>query len=150
MSGFDPAIGDALRLLAAFLLAIPLGWDRENETRNHGIRTYPLVAMGSAAYALAAGAFLEPTSDAHARIIQGLITGIGFLGAGAIMRDDDHVKGSATAASVWCTAAVGVAVAHGRWTVAVTTVVLGFIALRWLKALKKPNGPDDQEAESSR
>lgn len=130
------------KLVAAFLAGVPLGWDREVETRNHGLRTYPIVAMGSTAYVLVAASFLDGDSAGHARLLQGLVTGIGFLGAGAIIRHEDSVTGSATAASVWSTAALGAAIAHDEWIIALTVGLCSLMGLRWLKAFKRDDNPD--------
>jgi putative Mg2+ transporter-C (MgtC) family protein len=106
----------SLKMLAAFLLALPIGWNREQQTRIMGLRTFPLVALGSTAYVLISLAVLTEETESQARIIQGLITGIGFVGGGAILKDPaGSVQGTATAVSVWTTGALGIAVAYGRF-----------------------------------
>lgn len=132
------------KLGAAFVLALPVAFDRERAARSLGLRTYPLVAMGSCGYILVAAAFLSSDSPEHARILQGLIAGIGFLGGGALLREDDRVRGSATAASVWSTAAVGAAVAYDRIEVALALTLANFITLRWVKVLKPAVQSDDE------
>ena len=122
----------------AALLALPVGWDRERSSRQMGLRTFPLVAVASAGYVLVASTALGTDSDAaHARIIQGLMTGIGFLGGGAILKTGDRVKGTATAASIWSTAAIGAAVAYHRVDVAILLSATNFLALRVLQPVKK-------------
>jgi putative Mg2+ transporter-C (MgtC) family protein len=71
-----------------------------------------------------------------ARIIQGLITGIGFIGGGAILKQGANVQGTATAASIWSTGAIGGAVAFGRYEIAIVLSIMNFATLRWLTPLK--------------
>ena len=104
-----------IKMIVAFLLALPIAWNRERHTRIMGLRTFPLVALGSTAYVLVSLSILRDDPDAQARIIQGLITGIGFVGGGAILKDPGgSVQGTATAVSVWTTGALGISVAYGR------------------------------------
>lgn len=124
-------------LAVAFLIALPVGWDRERATRAVGLRTFPLVAVASAAYVVVARAVAEDGSDAQSRVIAGLITGIGFLGGGAIVKVGGRVRGTATAASIWSTAAIGAAVAYERLDVAVLLSAINFVALRLLRPFKK-------------
>ena len=121
-----------LRLGAAFLLALPVGWDREHSDESAGLRTFPLVAVSSCAF-LVMSYMAFP--DQQSRVLQGLITGIGFVGGGAILKSDDRVRGTATAASVWTTGAIGAAVALGRLDVAVVISIATFATLRWLHHL---------------
>jgi putative Mg2+ transporter-C (MgtC) family protein len=136
--GFE--IGLALRDLAliavAFFLALPVGWEREVSERSAGLRTFPLVAMASCGYILIGSRVLEGHPEGLARIVEGLMTGIGFIGGGAILKSGLSVRGTATAASVWNTGAIGAAVAFGRYEIAVVLSLLNFAALRWLMPLK--------------
>ena len=105
----------ASRLLVAGLLGALLGWEREKRGKAAGLRTHILVAVGSAAFvAIPQQAGYGP--DAISRVLQGLVAGIGFLGAGCILKSEaDHqITGLTTAAGVWLTAAVGVAAGAGR------------------------------------
>jgi putative Mg2+ transporter-C (MgtC) family protein len=122
----------------AFLLALPVGWDRERSERSAGLRTFPLVAMASCGYILIAAPILAGHPEGQARVIEGLITGIGFIGGGAILKGDGAVRGTATAASIWNTGAIGAAVAFQRYEVAILLAVVNFAALRWLARLKEP------------
>lgn len=131
------AASHLLRLVAAFLLALPIGWDREKATRNLGLRTFPLVAMASAGFILVARTIVAPGDPQQLRVLAGLMTGIGFLGGGAIVKKGLTVVGTATAASIWCTAAVGAAVAHGRLEIAVALTLVNFLTLRWLEPIKR-------------
>jgi putative Mg2+ transporter-C (MgtC) family protein len=117
MGMFWSAGHDALRILIAYLLAIPVGWYREKEAHSIGVRTFPLVAVASCGYLLL-GTAPGMTADSQSRIIQGLVAGIGFIGGGAILNDRGHVHGAATAASIWNFGVVGAAVAQDRFVLA--------------------------------
>lgn len=127
---------DVLRLAVAFALAFPIAWNREKATRIMGMRTFSLVALGACAYVLIAEHFLPAeASEARARIIQGLLAGIGFLGAGAILKHEDQVHGTATAASIWMTGALGAAAGHGEFGLAVVLSIATFVLLNVLSAI---------------
>ena len=85
------------QVLFAFVLAVPIGWNRETRSRSAGLRTFPLVALGACAFILVGKSVIE-SADANARLVQGLIGGLGFLGGGAIIKHDNAVIGTATAA----------------------------------------------------
>jgi len=123
-------------LLYAYLLALPIGWDRERNERSAGLRTFPLVAVAACAYMLVGLQVLD-SSGAEARVMEGIITGIGFIGGGAILKSvvkgDSYVSGTATAASLWLTGAIGVAVATGRLEIALVLSVTTFLTLRLVK-----------------
>ena len=123
------------KLGLAFLLALPVAWDRESEERSLGLRTFPLVAMASASYVLVASAGIGDGPEL-ARIVQGLITGIGFLGGGAIVKRGASVHGTATAAGIWSTAAMGAAVALGRLEIAVALTLANVFVLRSMRTVK--------------
>src|SRR5215203_1985464 len=104
-------------LAAAYLLALPIGWNREKAERSAGLRTFPLVAIATCGFIQAAEGLTRESPEAMARIVEGLITGMGFIGGGAILRLKDSVKGTATAASLWATGAIGMAVGLGVFDV---------------------------------
>ena len=132
--GWHTDLLDAGKLLAAYLLALPVGWYREKEAHSVGVRTFPIVAMASCGYVLlAAGG--DPS--AQSRIIQGLVAGIGFIGGGAILKSDFNVHGTATAASIWNTGVLGAAVAQDRWLLGVVLAVMNLFALRVLLPWKQ-------------
>lgn len=87
-------------LAIAYMLALPIGWNREPEERSAGLRTFPLAAIASCGFIQAAEGITSSSPEAMARIVKGLITGMGFIGGGAILRLKDSVKGTATAASL--------------------------------------------------
>ena len=124
-------------LAAAFALAVPIGWDREKRARSAGLRTFPLVAMASCGFVQASESLLVHSPDGMAKVIEGLITGIGFIGGGAILKQGTTVQGTATAASLWATGAIGVSVGLGSYDVAVTVSVFTFLTLRLLTLVKE-------------
>lgn len=130
-------------LAAAYALALPIGWDRERQERSAGLRTFPLVALASCGFVQAAEQYMANSPDAMARIIQGVITGIGFIGGGAILKQGSMVKGTATAASLWATGAVGSAVGLGSYDVAVVIAAFTFVTLRVVTPLENSVLLDD-------
>jgi putative Mg2+ transporter-C (MgtC) family protein len=126
-------------LAFAFALAIPIGWDREKRARSAGLRTFPLVALASCGFVQASENLLVHTPDGMAKVIEGLITGIGFIGGGAILKQGTSVQGTATAASLWATGAIGVSVGLGSYDVAVTIAAFTFLTLRLMTMIKEEN-----------
>jgi putative Mg2+ transporter-C (MgtC) family protein len=127
---------DIAKLAVAYTLALPVGWYREKEAHSIGVRTFPLVAMASCGYVLLATPGFQHNLDAQSRVIQGLVTGIGFIGGGAILKAQGNVHGTATAASIWNTGVLGAAVAQDRYYLAITLAVLNLVALRVLLPIK--------------
>lgn len=118
----------------AYVLTAVIGWESEREVHSAGLRTFPIVGMASCGYLLLLGP--QPDIAAQSRLLQGLITGIGFIGGGAILKEGANVRGTATAASVWNAGVVGAAVAMGHYGTAVTLAVLNLLTLRALLPLK--------------
>lgn len=116
--------------LLAFLLCLPIGWEREQRGHSAGFRTFTMVAIVASGYVLIGKQifFIEKTEgqEALARVIYGIITGIGFIGAGSIVRSKDIVYGTATASGIWCAGSIGVAVAMECWDIG---IILSFMAL---------------------
>ncbi len=123
---------DFLRIALAFVLAIPIGWERHESDRNMGLRTFPIVAMAACGFMLLAKNLPGATAETQARLIQGLIGGIGFIGGGAILKEGTNVRGLATASSIWATGAIGAAVAFEREEIAVVLSLIMFVTLRML------------------
>jgi putative Mg2+ transporter-C (MgtC) family protein len=130
-----------MRLLVAALLGGIIGFEREWKGRPAGLRTHMLVALGSALFVLVPQQALVSDGDLT-RVLQGLIAGIGFLGAGTIIKHNDtaYVEGLTTAASIWMTAAIGIAAGMGREATAFlsTLVAMGILSAgplvsRWIK-----------------
>ncbi|UVL21521.1 MgtC/SapB family protein [Pseudomonas sp. B21-023] len=140
-----------IRLVMAALLGAVLGFERESKGKSAGVRTHMLVSMGAALFVLApsmAGA----DEQALSRVIQGIVAGIGFLGAGTILkgngRDTSHVKGLTTAAGLWMTAAIGTAAGMGREATALISTVLALLVLASMPLLvDKVEGEHEDKRE---
>jgi putative Mg2+ transporter-C (MgtC) family protein len=119
-----------VRLIIAMILGAVVGIQREHTGKPAGLRTHVLVAMGGALFVLAPLEF-GMNSDGLSRVIQGLVTGIGFLGAGAILKlhEQREIEGLTTAAGIWMTAAIGIAAGLGRWGLALVSTILTWITL---------------------
>lgn len=134
-----------LSLLGALLLGLLVGYERSYHGRAAGMRTYGLVCMASAALTVIAGypadwfggqmhvplAGVDPT-----RIIQGIVTGIGFLGAGVIMREGFNISGLTTAASLWASSAIGILVGIGFYAAAMLLALLSAVCMIWISKLE--------------
>jgi putative Mg2+ transporter-C (MgtC) family protein len=130
----------------AYVLTAIIGWETELETHTAGVRTFPIVGMASCGYLLLLGQ--PPDIAAQSRVLQGLITGIGFVGGGAILKAGATVRGTATAASVWNAGVIGSAVAMDHYTIAITLAVLNVLTLRLLLPLKRRlSGTDSGEEQ---
>ena len=103
-----------IALTAAYGLALPIGWERERSDRSAGLRTFPLVAIATCGFIQATENVVG--AQGQGQIIGGLITGVGFIGGGAILQRGKHVHGTATAASLWATGANGTSVGLGSTT----------------------------------
>ncbi|MFY3383439.1 MgtC/SapB family protein [Paracidovorax sp. MALMAid1276] len=146
-----------VRLGMAALLGGVLGWEREHAGKAAGVRTHMLVAMGAALFVLVAQqAGISPADNS--RVLQGVIAGVGFLGAGTILKGDaeSQVKGLTTAAGIWLTAAIGVAAGLGQEATAVLSTLLALFVL-WLIPLaqeavdkQRPGTSDAAQGEEPR
>ena len=123
----------AVRLVIALVLGAVLGWEREQERKAAGMRTHMIVAMGSALFVLA-GVSANMRSADISRIIQGIAAGLGFLGAGTILKltDQLEIRGLTTAATIWLTAAAGTAVGLGLLWEAILSVFLTWFILSYV------------------
>lgn len=132
----------ALQVVVAVVLGGFVGWEREWHAREAGIRTYGAVSLGACAFALLS-THITTGNNPHV-IAAGVVTGIGFLGAGVILRDQGNVVGLTTAATLWATAAIGLATGYRMYTLAilVSFIVFGLLALHhipgwtWMKRSK--------------
>lgn len=138
------ALESLLQIGLAYVLALPVAWDREHESRSAGLRTFPLVSIAACGYMLVGIQVLSATG-AEARVLQAIVAGMGFIGGGAILKNKSGVSGTATAASLWMTGAIGVAVAFKRLEIAVVLSLLNFLTLRFVTPLKTT---EDYDAES--
>lgn len=140
-----------VKLLAAAILGAVIGYEREKAGKAAGLRTHILVALGTCTFIVAcAGSGMK--EDAVSRVIQGIVTGLGFLGAGTILKinNERDVKGLTTAAGIWMTAAIGVATGLGTLGIAllgtvITVIVLAVIS-RWEVKIE-PNEEGEEEKD---
>lgn len=131
------ALSHLVSLAVAYVLALPIGWNREREERSAGLRTFPLVAMAACGFVMIAIEVLGATSEQQSRILEGLMTGIGFIGGGAILKQGDRAKGTATAASLWATGAIGAAVGYGQLDIAVILALVTVLTLVLMTPLRR-------------
>lgn len=154
LSGDVPDLSEVLQLLLRLALAGLcgglLGHERESTGQSAGLRTHMLVALGSAIFVLTLTDSGASSTDI-ARVVQGVAAGVGFVGAGAIIKAREHsqVKGLTTAASIWLTAALGVAVGAGRLWLPIVGAAFAWVILstlqRYERRLKSP--PEDGAVE---
>jgi putative Mg2+ transporter-C (MgtC) family protein len=137
---FEPEgmVRAGVRLSLALLLGAIVGWDRERRDADAGLRTHMLVCIG-AALPIVVAIESELSPEALSRVIQGLLSGIGFLGAGAVLKvtDEGRIHGLTTAATIWATAAIGIAAGLGRAGIAVMATAFVLIVLAALRRAGK-------------
>ena len=143
----DPAdlTSVVVRLLLAVLLAAVVGYDRERRGSGAGLRTHMLVGLGVALLVVASErSGMDP--EGVSRVIQGIFAGIGFLGAGAIIKDSDkgHVRGLTTAASIWATAAIATAAGLGKEATAIVATLFAFVILSLVLRLERRDADSDR------
>lgn len=129
-----------VRLLVAAALGSIVGYEREHVGKPAGVRTHGMVALGAALFTVVSLYGFGGVGD-PGRVAAQIVTGIGFLGAGAILHSRGSVHGLTTAASLWVTAAIGVAVGVGMYVMSMETAVLVFLLLRF--------GPRSRRDEST-
>lgn len=136
-------------LFLAFLFALPMALNRERSARSAGLRTFPLVSIASCGYMLI-GISIFDNDGSVARVTYGIITGMGFIGGGAILKSKGNIMGTATAASIWNTGAIGVSVAFRMYEIALVLSLVNFLILRFAKPIKekKLNKDDSGDGET--
>lgn len=145
-----------IRLGAAMLLSMLLGWERERKDRPAGLRTHMLVGLGAASFYLVTIEFslgtlkeVESISPDPTRIFQGVITGIGFLGAGAIIQRGANVVGLTTGAGIWVAGAIGLACGGGYFPLAALITLFALIVLSLMHLVERKLFADDQSEEDN-
>lgn len=129
-----------VRMLVAVVLGGLLGYERESRGMSAGLRTHMLVALGAALFVLVPlEAGIQPAD--LSRVLQGVIAGIGFLGAGAIIKlsHEQEIRGLTTAASIWMTAAIGIAAGMGRESTAILSALFALFILAALRHVEHKN-----------
>ena len=147
-SSFRELVPHLGAMTLAYLLALPIGWNREREERSAGLRTFPLVALATCGIVQATETILKGDAEGTSNIIGGLMSGMGFIGGGAILKTNGSVRGTATAASLWATGATGAAVGLGSYDVAIVISLFTFLTLYLMSPLKRegkavPDKKDD-------
>ncbi len=131
-----PVLDAILRLGLAFLLALPLGWERERRSRSAGLRTYALLSVCVCGFLLLAQRAAGGPAE-QADVFYGVLSGIGFVGSGAIMKSAEGAGGMSTAVSLWVTGAIGAGVAYGSPLISAALSLMSVLAL-WAPALVRP------------
>lgn len=146
----EQMVRSLLRLTMATLCGAIIGLEREREGKSAGLRTHMLVAAGTALLVVAITEAGADSSDLS-RVIQGLVTGIGFLGAGAILKrtTKSDIRGLTTAAGIWMTCAIGVSAGLGRFGVALFGTVFAWVVLSILQQLEVKNGDNNHRPHDS-
>lgn len=128
MQGMLHQIYMFFQVLLAFFAGAIIGWEREHRGAQAGIRTFGCIAMGACVFGVISQAVAFPGDPS--RIASQVAIGVGFIGAGVIFRIGDHVGGLTTAATLWCTSAIGLAIAFGMYTIGIVTTLIILIFLR--------------------
>jgi len=143
---------DLVPMLVSTALGTAVGWERQMGGKAAGLRTHTLVCLGSTMFVLLTEHSITAFGGGHnvdpTRIIHGVVTGVGFLGAGTIMRQEGFIHGLTTAASVWMVAAIGVAVGCRAYPLAVIGSALALIVLegyRWIERMLAPGSGSRSE-----
>jgi putative Mg2+ transporter-C (MgtC) family protein len=136
------AVRMVLRAFTAALLGGVIGWDRARTGKDAGLRTHMLVSLGSALFVMAAVDSGVGPGDV-ARVVQGMASGVGFLGAGAILKlsDKREIRGLTTAAGIWMTSAAGLSAGLGRYGLAIVTVLLAWLILAVVPSAQSEDEP---------
>lgn len=137
-----------VRLALAFLFTIPIAWNRERASRSARLRTFPIVALASCGFVLLAIEVLGERSPGQARILEGLFTGIGFIGGGAILKAGGTTKGTATAASILNTGVVGGAVGFGLYDIGFVLALANYLVIVALGRFKPEDDDRPPEAQA--
>jgi len=145
---FDSVLRVGLHILVAFALALPIGWDRSQSARSVGLRTFPLVAIASCGFILIGRGAFEPDTGPIASVVQGLLSGIGFIGGGAILKGETSVYGLATAASIWNTAAIGAAIGFDQLEIGIILAAINLALLRLLSPIAESDFSDEPSDHS--
>jgi putative Mg2+ transporter-C (MgtC) family protein len=146
---WSDSLDHVVHLLVAFILALPIGWHRAREEQGAGLRTFPLVAMASCGFVQTGVSVLGTGAVTQANILQGVITGVGFIGAGAIIREGTATTGHATAASVWTVGIIGAAVGYGYYDIGIILAAANLVVLLIRKRVSA-NPPTAADASHDR
>lgn len=126
-----------VQMVIAFGLVLPVGFNRESSRQSIGLRTFPLVSLASCCFTLLGFELNGDDDSLMGEVLGGIITGIGFVGGGAILQKDDRIEGTSTAAAIWAAGCVGVAVAMGRLEIAVLISVFMVAIFYFVSPIKE-------------
>ena len=134
-----------VQMVLAFGLVLPVGFNRESSRQSIGLRTFPLVSLASCCFTLLGFELNGDDDSLMGEVLGGIITGIGFVGGGAILQKDDRIEGTSTAAAIWAAGCVGVAVAMGRLEIAVLISVFMVGIFYFVSPLKQKLSKDNDD-----
>ena len=134
---WDVMLAYTVQMVLAFGLVLPVGFNRESSRQSIGLRTFPLVSLASCCFTLLGFELNGDDDSLMGEVLGGIITGIGFVGGGAILQKDDRIEGTSAAAAIWSAGCVGVAVAMGRLEIAVLISVFMMAIFYFVSPLKK-------------
>ena len=134
---WDVMLAHTVQMALAFGLVLPVGFNRESSRQSIGLRTFPLVSLASCCFTLLGFELNGDDDSLMGEVLGGIITGIGFVGGGAILQKDDRIEGTSTAAAIWAAGCVGVAVAMGRLEIAVLISVFMVAIFYFVSPLKQ-------------
>lgn len=134
---WDVMLAYTVQMVLAFGLVLPVGFNRESSRQSIGLRTFPLVSLASCCFTLLGFELNGDDDSLMGEVLGGIITGIGFVGGGAILQKDDRIEGTSTAAAIWSAGCVGVAVAMGRLEIAVLISVFMVAIFYFVSPIKE-------------
>lgn len=134
---WDVMLAYTVQMVLAFGLVLPVGFNRESSRQSIGLRTFPLVSLASCCFTLLGFELNGDDDSLMGEVLGGIITGIGFVGGGAILQKDDRIEGTSTAAAIWAAGCVGVAVAMGRLEIAVLISVFMVAIFYFVSPIKE-------------
>ncbi len=142
---WDIVLTHVIQMAIAFALVLPVGYHRENSSQNIGLRTFPMVSLASCGFVLIAIETLG-ADGGMGEVIAGIITGIGFIGGGAILKEKGNIEGTSTAAAIWSAGCIGLAVAMGRLEIAVVISAFVYAIFHFATPLKQTIGDNNNDA----
>ncbi|BFM99711.1 MgtC/SapB family protein [Moraxella sp. K02] len=142
---WDVMLAYTVQMVLAFGLVLPVGFNRESSRQSIGLRTFPLVSLASCCFTLLGFELNGDDDSLMGEVLGGIITGIGFVGGGAILQKDDRIEGTSTAAAIWAAGCVGVAVAMGRLEIAVLISVFMVGIFYFVSPLKQKLSKDNDD-----
>ncbi len=140
-----PSMAEIIRIILAIVFGGAIGLERQISGKAAGLRTNILICFGAAVFTIVSRRMAEGTSDSATRIAAQIVTGIGFLGAGAIIRDRAGIHGMTSAATIWLVASIGVACGAGLYELAVLSTFLALVVLVGLKQIEQKFFPGHQQ-----